>query len=73
MIERHKILRVTMTQDYLVKMIDNERTEINGWSIKEVIKDWFHDTNIDSYHATRNAHQLGFGKQILEIEEVDVE
>ena len=71
MSEKYKVLRVTMTKDYLVKMIDNERTEINGWPMQQVIQDWFFDTDLRTYHATRNGHEIGNSEQILEIEELD--
>ena len=60
-----KIIRVTTTEEYYVKMVDDERTEINGWNIDQVINDWFYDHPLDSYHATRDTHRIGNSKKMV--------
>ena len=69
---KEKILRVTVTEDYYIKMHDEEKSQINGWTIKEVIKDWF-KRPLDSYHATRNNHKIGGSKKLLNVEVIDGE
>jgi len=62
------IIRVTITEDYWVDMIDNERTEINGWTMEEVIKDWFKNYPLDRYHAARDGHRIGNGRKLIKHE-----
>jgi len=57
-----KILRVTMTRDFIIEMYDDKRTKINGWTIEEIIEDWFKMNGKDGileYHATRDDHLIG--------------
>jgi hypothetical protein len=71
--EKPKILRVTLTQDYYIKMIDKKMTEINGWSLDEVIRDWFQETDINMSHATRDGHRIGNGNKVLDISVMDID
>jgi len=72
--QKYKILRVTVVQQYYIPMINDERTEINGWKMDEVIKDWFDDDYpIDSYHATRDTHRIGNSSKVIGTEVVDPE
>jgi hypothetical protein len=61
------VVQVTFTEDYFIPMINDDMTEINGWSLTEVIKDWF--LNLDhpmlSYHATRDGHHIGNSKKYI--------
>jgi len=63
-----KILRVTMTQDYAIEMYDDKRTKINGWTIQEVIDDWFKKYSLRAYHATRDTHEIQGARQFIEAE-----
>jgi hypothetical protein len=66
-----KILKVTVEEFYLVPMLDEERTKINGWTMDQVKEDWFVTHNINSPHATRNSHQIGYSGKVVDIEELD--
>jgi len=63
-----KIIRVTFTEDYYIEMHDDKRSEINGWTIKEIIKDWFSKYHLSSYHATRDGHVIGGSRKFIETE-----
>ena len=65
-----KVIRVTVTEDYFIEMIDEERTEINGWTIDQVKEDWFKNYPMSSYHATRDGHRIGNSKRFVKFEEV---
>jgi hypothetical protein len=78
--ENFKILKVTMEVKYYVPMPDKEImdektgepiTSVNGWPMSEVKKDWFERHDINRFHATRNAFEIGGGKKIIKIEEVE--
>ena len=62
------ILRVTVTQDYWIDMFNDKITEINGWTIEEVIEDWFKNNSLGSYHATREGHKIGNGDKFVKSE-----
>lgn len=68
-----KIIRITSTTDYYVKMIYKDKTSINGWSIEQVKQDWFENTPLDTYHATRDRHRIGNSKKLLKGEVIDFE
>lgn len=65
--EKFKILKVTMTQDYVIPMIDEELTKINGWTIKEVVKDWFLHNDPNFSHATRDGHRIGNSRKVIDV------
>lgn len=66
---KHKILRVTMTVDYHIPMYDEEKSRINGWTIEQIIEDWFkRGEYLISYHATRDAHQINGSKKYIDSE-----
>lgn len=71
--KKYKILRVTYEKDYLVEMIDDERTIINGWTIKEVIDDWFGRYPLSSHHATRESHTIGNSQKFIDVNVIDGE
>jgi hypothetical protein len=64
--EKLKVLRVTYTEDYLIEMIDDKRTVINGWTMEEVIDDWFH--RVGGYHASREGHRIGNSRKYIKSE-----
>jgi hypothetical protein len=68
-----KIIRITSTTDYYVKMIYKDKTSINGWTIEQVKQDWFENTPLDAYHATRDQHRIGNSKKLLKVEVIDFE
>lgn len=65
------ILRVTITEDYWIDMFDEKRTEINGWTMEEVIDDWFKNHSLASYHATREGHAIGNSRKFIKSEIVE--
>ena len=69
--EKFKILKVLVEQRYYIPMLDDKRTQINGWTVEEVIKDWFENHSINSSHATRDGHLIGYSKEILKTEVSD--
>ena len=60
--------RVTVTEDYYIDMIDDKRTCINGWTLDEVIQDWFENHSMGSYHATRDGHKIGNSREYVKTE-----
>lgn len=67
--EKFKVLRVTYTEDYYIEMIDDERTAINGWTLAEVIEDWFHKSSLGGHHASREGHRIGNSRKYVKSEE----
>lgn len=65
-----KVIRVTVTEDYYIEMCDEEKTEINGWTIDRVIEDWFKDDRypLSSHHATRDGHRIGNSRKFVDVE-----
>ena len=66
--KKFKILKVTVEENYFIPMIDDERTKINGWTIEEVIEDWFTRHGSLSYHATRDGHRIGNSRRFVKSE-----
>ena len=68
-----KILKVTMTQLYMIPMHDEKRTQINGWEIEEVIRDWFIRHPMSHSHATRDGHRIGYSEKVLDVSFIEPE
>jgi hypothetical protein len=68
-----KYIRVTREEYYLVDMLDEKRTKINGWSMKEVIRDWFVARQLGASHATRDSYKIGGTERFLRAEVVSAE
>jgi len=66
-----KVLRVTMEVDYYIEMHDAKRTLINGWTIEEIIEDWFKPNPLIPYHATRDAHEIGSSRRYIKSEIIE--
>lgn len=62
------ILKVTTEENYIVPMHNDKITKINGWSIEEVVKDWFVTHALTPSHATRDAHKIGNSRKFIKIE-----
>jgi len=71
--EKVKILKVTITQHYLIPMLDGKRTKINGWDMEQVIQDWFVDHPIYMGHVTRNGHLIGNSEKVIDITKMSPE
>lgn len=65
------ILRVTLTRDYVVPMYDAEHSQINGWTIDEVKRDWFSRYPLVQSHATRDGHRVGNSERLVSITVVE--
>ena len=70
-IEKFKVLTVTVEQKYYIPMYDDETTKINGWTIEQVIEDWFKTHTLGLHHATRDAHIMETSKKFIKAEEGD--
>lgn len=64
--EKPLIIRVTQTVDY---MIDPKILKANGWTVEQLMVDWFRDIN--AHHATRDAFYLGGSRRFLSAEPVE--
>ncbi len=64
--EKVKFLKVTKTEYYLIPMLDDERTKINGWDIDQVIKDWFEVHDCNASHATRDGSLIGYSTKVID-------
>ena len=71
--EKFKMLKLTITRHYLVPMLDNERTKINGWKMDDVIFDWFKSTDINISHATRDTYHIGNSDKIIDMTQLNPE
>lgn len=69
--EKFKILKVTVEENYFIPMYDDKRSKINGWTIEEIIEDWFVRHAALSYHATRDSHRIGNSKKFIKSEVAD--
>lgn len=72
MADKYKRIKITVTEEYLIPMCDDERTEINGWTPEKVIEDWFHNWPLDSYHASRDTHRIGNTRKLISAEVLDL-
>lgn len=68
---KYKVLRVTFQEDFIIEMNDDKISKINGWTIDEIIEDWFKNNNIDAYHATREAYRVGNSRKYITSEVVE--
>lgn len=66
--QKFRTIKVVVERTYLVPVAKGEHTEINGWTIEEVVEDWFKNRSINFHHATRDSYHLGSGDKILAIE-----
>lgn len=63
--EKYKLIKVVSVAYYYVPMIDEKKSKINGWTLTELIKDWFKRYRLDAYHATRNQYKIGGTEKVL--------
>lgn len=68
--KKFKILKVTKIEHYIIPMIDDRRTEINGWKMDIVVKDWF-DHPMNRSHVTRDSHYIGNSSYVERVEIMD--
>lgn len=61
-------IKVTVEVTYWVPKSADKKTVINGWTIEEVVDDWFNKHDINYNHATRDSYRLGSGMKVLKVE-----
>lgn len=66
-----KFLKVTTTKYYIVPMATPEKSTINGWTLLEIIEDWFKRFPLWGRHATREAYTVGGIEELVSAEIVD--
>jgi len=54
----YKIIDVPVIISYMVEVQPDGKTEINGWTIREVIDDWFRKHPMNMWHATRDTYVI---------------
>lgn len=55
-------------------MIDDTRSAVNGWTIEEVVRDWFERTDahdMNGRHAARDGHMLGNSIMVRSVEVIE--
>ncbi len=62
---KYKIIKVVVEEQYLIEMHNNEITCINGWTIAQVIKEWFKWFSMGQFHASREAHLIGNSRKYI--------
>ena len=69
------ILRVTTSTDYYLPMMSKvpEVTQINGWTIAKVVRDWFERHLNSDHHATRDSFEIGKSKKLIKYDVLEVE
>jgi len=65
--KKYAILNVTFTQEYFIEMYDENISVVNGWTIEQIIEDWFKNYSMASYHATREGHEIGGSKKFVKV------
>lgn len=70
--DKYTILKVTVEQKFAIPMHDDIHTQINGWTMEEVIDDWFKTHGITSFHATRDGHHIMGGDKFIKSEVEDI-
>jgi len=62
-LKKYKIIKVVVEKKYMVPI--NDDTSINGWSLKEVIKDWFERVPLFQYHANRDSSLMRGTERVI--------
>jgi len=70
--KKYKILKVTYEIDYIIDMHDDKISKINGWTIKQIIEDWFNNHNVASGHATRDGHEVGGSRKFIKAKVINI-
>ncbi|MCF8019853.1 MAG: hypothetical protein K9L62_10650 [Vallitaleaceae bacterium] len=69
--KKFKILKVIVEEQYIIEMHDDKITKINGWTISEVISDWFLNSPMGRSHATRDNHLIDNSRKYISSNVVD--
>lgn len=77
---KYGIIQVTQTVEYMVPLYDKAVGEgaeltgkeitLNGWTVNELIKDWFETHPSDRHHASRDSHQVGNSTKIVSVKKL---
>jgi len=70
---KFKILEVTVTHQYIIEMYDDTRSHINGWTLDEIIEDWFKKYPIDDHHASREGSKIFGASKFISSRIIDPE
>lgn len=70
---KYKILSVLVKQEYLIKVGEDGRTNINGWTIEQVVDDWFSNDRINISHATRDGRKIGNADEFVDFNLIEKE
>jgi hypothetical protein len=73
MLPKFKVIKVIVEEQYIIDMYDDKISKINGWTIEEIIKDWFENHSMYSHHATRDGHIIGNSRKYIKSEIIDSE
>jgi hypothetical protein len=68
---KYREVKVLVEETYFIPMMDETRSEINGWTLPYLVNDWFNRFDINSYHATRDTYRLGNGRKVISTEIVE--
>jgi hypothetical protein len=64
--QKFKIIKVIVEEQYLIEMYDEEKSHINGWTLPEIIKDWFQGpTPLGTFHASREGSLIGNSRKYI--------
>ena len=69
--EKYREIKVVVEETYLIPMVDDTHSAINGWTLPYLADDWFRRFDINSYHATRDTYRLGNGRKVISVEVVE--
>ena len=65
---KYVILKVIIEEQYLIEMHDENISCINGWTIPEIIKNWFKNFSLGRFHATREGHLISNSRKYISSE-----
>ena len=63
-----KIIKVTLSQEYAIPMLNNKQTVINNQTIEYVIQEWFKRFTLNDRHVTRDSYHISGSKKVIDIE-----
>ena len=68
-VKSHKVIKVLVEHSYLVEMLDDKHSTINGWTPEQIAQEWFRNPrySLNAYHASREAYEIGGGRIVKNI------
>jgi len=61
--EQFAIVKVMVEQTFALPVINGKT--LNGYTVDELMEEWFKNTNINAYHASRNSYKVGGGDTLI--------